>query len=93
MSGKEPRGHALTAALLGGAVGAAAGAGAGAVWSARTIARRNGGEDGKPINAVLKTAATACELAHGPAACEEQTGAGGVLAQRGPRTKSTPTTA
>ena len=70
MSGKEPRGHALTAALLGGAVGAAAGAGA--VWSARAIARKNGGGDGRPINAVLKTAATACELAHSPAACEEQ---------------------
>ena len=72
MTGKEPRGHALTAALLGGAVGAAAGATAGAMWSARAIARKNGGEDGRPINAVLKTAATACELAHSPAACEAQ---------------------
>jgi hypothetical protein len=72
MSGtaQEPRNHALTAALLGGAVGAAATAGA--VWSARAIARRNGAAEGQPINAVLKTAATACELAHSPGACEEQ---------------------
>jgi hypothetical protein len=66
--GKEPRNHAVTAALLGGAVGAAAGAAAAGVWSARAIARRNGAGDGKEINAVLKTAATACELSHGPAA-------------------------
>ena len=93
MSGNEPRGHALTAALLGGAVGAAAGATAGAVWSARAIARKNGG-DGRPINAVLKTAATACELAHGPAACEEHAALDGPREdQRGARTKSTPTTA
>lgn len=71
MSGKDPRNHALTAALLGGAVGAAAGATAGAVWSTRAIARKNGAADGRPINAVLKTAATACELAHSPAACDE----------------------
>lgn len=72
MSGKEPRNHPLTAALLGGAVGAAAGATAGAVWSARALARKNAGATGQPINAVLKTAATACELAHSPAACEDQ---------------------
>jgi hypothetical protein len=71
MSGpdKEPRGHALTAALLGGAVGAAAGATAG-VFSARAIARRNGAAEGQPINSVLQTAATACELSHGEAAEE-----------------------
>ena len=93
MSGNEPRSHALTAALLGGAVGAAAGATAGAVWSARSIASKNSGEDGRPINAVLKTAATACELAHSPAACEEQEGrVGPAEDQRGARTKS-PTTA
>lgn len=70
MSGpdKEPRNHALTAALLGGAVGAAAGATAG-MWSARAIARKNGAGDGRPINAVMKAAATACELSHGPG-CE-----------------------
>ena len=71
MSAREPRNHALTAALLGGAVGAAAGASA--VWSARAIARRNGG-DSKPINAVMKTAATACELAHSPAVCDRKDG-------------------
>ena len=64
---KAPRNHALTAALIGGAAAATA---AGAMWSARTIARRNGAADGKPLNAVMKTAATACELAHGPAAWE-----------------------
>jgi hypothetical protein len=63
----QPRNHALTAALLGGAVGATAGA----VWTARAIAKRNGASDGKPINAVLKTAATACELAHGPTASDK----------------------
>lgn len=66
--GQEPRNHALTAALLGGAVGAAAGAAG--VWSARAIARRNGADRGHPINSVLQTAATACELSHSPAACE-----------------------
>jgi hypothetical protein len=66
---REPRNHALTAALLGGAVGAAAGAAG--LWSARAIARRNGAGTGAEINSVLKTAATACELAHSPAACEE----------------------
>jgi hypothetical protein len=71
MSGpdREARNHALTAALLGGALGAAAGAAG--MWSARAIARRNGAEDGRQLNAVLKTAATACELSHSPAACEE----------------------
>ena len=70
MSGpaKEPRNHALTAALLGGAVGAAAAVGAAGVWSARAIARRNGADGGKGLNAVMKTAATACELSHGPGA-------------------------
>ena len=56
--------HALTAALIG---GAAAGAAAGAIWSARAIARRNGAGE-RPLNPVMKTAATACELAHSPAA-------------------------
>ncbi|HWT12388.1 MAG TPA: hypothetical protein VN231_06520 [Allosphingosinicella sp.] len=37
-------------------------------WSAREIARRNRESLGKPLSPVLKTAATACELAHGPAA-------------------------
>ncbi len=68
--GKEPRSHAMTAALLGGAVGAAAAVGAAGVWSARAIARRNGAGDGKAMNAVMKTAATACELSHSPAAAD-----------------------
>ena len=71
MSGpdKEPRSHAMTAALLGGAVAGAAAVGAAGVWSARAIARRNGAAKGcDGMNAVMKTAATACELSHGPAA-------------------------
>lgn len=51
----------LAAALAGGAVAAAAGA----FWSARAIARRNGAGQGTPLNPVMETAATACELAHG----------------------------
>lgn len=54
------RNHALTAALIGGAAAATAGA----VWSARALARRNGAGDGKPLNAVMKTACTASEVAH-----------------------------
>ncbi|HZF95825.1 MAG TPA: hypothetical protein VEZ20_13255 [Allosphingosinicella sp.] len=70
--GKEPRSHAMTAALLGGAVGAAAAVGAAGVWSARAIARRNGAAQGcEGMNAVMKTAATACELSHGTAASDE----------------------
>ena len=37
-------------------------------WSAREIARRNEAQAGKPLSSVMKTAATACELAHGAAA-------------------------
>jgi hypothetical protein len=59
MAGKEPRNQALTAAMVGGAFGAAA---AGAALTARAIARRNEAAEGKPINAVMKAAATACEL-------------------------------
>ena len=76
MADQEPRNQALTAALVGGALGAAAGATAG-MWSARAIARRNGSE----MNAVMKTAATACELSHGPG-CDEASDP----AQRGART-------
>lgn len=35
---------------------------------ARDIARRNRESCGKPLSNVMKTAATACELAHGKAA-------------------------
>ena len=38
------------------------------VWNAREIERRNRETLGKPLSPVLKTAATACELAHSPAA-------------------------
>jgi hypothetical protein len=34
-------------------------------WNAREIARRNRGASGRPLSPVMKTAATACELAHG----------------------------
>ena len=37
-------------------------------WSAREIARRNRESVGKPLSPVMKTAATACELAHGAGA-------------------------
>jgi len=37
-------------------------------WSARAVARRNRDSVGKPLSPVMKTAATARELAHGPAA-------------------------
>ena len=53
----------VAAAILGGAAAATAGA----IWTARAIAGRNG----RPLNPVLQTAATACELAHGPAALHE----------------------
>ena len=42
--------------------------GPGAAWNAREIARRNQVEGGRPLSTVMKTAATACELAHSPAA-------------------------
>lgn len=49
--------HPLTtAALIGGAVAATAGA----YLGTRALARRNGG---KPVNSVLATAITACDLA------------------------------
>ena len=57
--GRQPRNHALTAALLGGAAAAAAGAALGA----RAMARRKAAGDGKPLNAVMETAVTASELA------------------------------
>jgi hypothetical protein len=61
MADQEPRNQALAVALVGGALGAAAGVAG--VISARAIARRNRDSCGE-INAVLKTAATACELSH-----------------------------
>jgi len=53
----------FTAAAI---VGGAAAATAGAFIGARALARRNGAGDGKPVNAVLENAITACEAA---AAC------------------------
>jgi hypothetical protein len=35
-------------------------------WNAREIARRNRAESRRPLSPVMKTAATACELAHAP---------------------------
>ncbi len=55
----QPRNHALTAALLGGAAAAAAGA----VLTARARARRNDAGAGKPLNAVMEAAVTASQLA------------------------------
>ena len=52
--------HPLTtAAIVGGAIAATAGA----YLGTRALARRNGGGDGKPVNSVLATAITACDLA------------------------------
>jgi len=58
-AGGQPRNHALTAALLGGAAAAAAGA----ALSARARAKRRAGEDGKSLNSVMEAAVTASELA------------------------------
>jgi len=68
--GRSPRkaSPAIAAALIG---GPAAGA-AGAIWSARAIARRNGARHGDELSAVMRTAVTACELAHGAAAERER---------------------
>jgi hypothetical protein len=45
-------------------------------FSAAEIARRNAAAGGKPLNTVMKTAATACELAHAPAAQKDKGGRG-----------------
>jgi hypothetical protein len=55
---------ALAAALIGGTAVATAGA----IWSARAIARRNGARDAQGLSPVMRTAVTASELAHSPAA-------------------------
>jgi len=52
-------------------VGGAAAAATGAFIGARTLARRNGARDGRPLNAVLENAITATEAA---AACGRQDG-------------------
>jgi hypothetical protein len=55
----EPRNHALTAALIGGAAAAAAGA----VWGAKAWAESKANGGGKPLNAVMKNAVTASQVA------------------------------
>ncbi len=61
---EEARRNPLTAAAI---VGGAAAAATGAFIGARALARRNGARTGKPLNAVMENAITACEAA---AACE-----------------------
>ncbi|HWH22659.1 MAG TPA: hypothetical protein VNT25_05130 [Allosphingosinicella sp.] len=51
------------AALFGGTVAAAAGA----YFGTRALARKNREKDGRPINSVMATAITACDLAHSKA--------------------------
>ena len=41
-------------------------------WNAREIARRNRADAGRPLSPVMKTAATAIELAHAGDAPEER---------------------
>jgi hypothetical protein len=48
------------AALFGGTVAAAAGA----YFGTRALARKNREKDGRPLNSVMATAITACDLAH-----------------------------
>lgn len=48
----------LTAALIGGTVAA----GAGAFMGARALARRNKAKTGQPLNSVMETAITACDM-------------------------------
>lgn len=59
---------APTTALVSGGTAATAGT----FWSAGAIARRNRAETGNALNPVMKTAVTACELAHRPAAEGEE---------------------
>lgn len=57
-------------------VGGAAAIGAGAFYGSRALARRsaNRSADGKPMNAVMETAITACELGDAVAARKAVTG-------------------
>lgn len=52
-----------TAAVIGGALAATTGA---AYFGTRALAKRNGG-DRRPLNSVMATAITACDLSHGTA--------------------------
>lgn len=58
------------AALFGGTVAAAAGA----YFGTRALARRNRPPDGRPLNSVMATAITACDLAHGKQPPEKSNG-------------------
>ena len=55
-------------------VGGAAAIGAGAFYGGRALARRNANRTGKPMNAVMETAITACELGDAVAARKAVTG-------------------
>ncbi|MBA3676208.1 MAG: hypothetical protein H0W74_02235 [Sphingosinicella sp.] len=58
---KQPRlAPVAAAALFGGTMAAAAGA----YFGTRALARRNREQNGRPINSVMATAITACDLAH-----------------------------
>ena len=50
----------MAAALVGGAVAATAGA----YYGTRALARKNCDRSGRPLNSVMATAITACDLAH-----------------------------
>lgn len=51
--------HPLAAAAV---VGGTIAAGGAAYWGTRALARRNGARDGKPVNSVMATAITACDV-------------------------------
>jgi len=57
---KEGINPVMAAALVGGGFAAAAGA----YFGTRALARKNREKDGRPLNSVLATAITACDLAH-----------------------------
>lgn len=58
-SGKMGIKSVIAAALFGGSVAAA-----GAYFGTRALARKNREKDGRPLNSVMATAITACDLAH-----------------------------
>lgn len=57
-------------------------------WNAREIARRNRSGSGRPLSPVMKTAATACELAHAPAALRKRSGQTNKQANNGQRNQN-----
>jgi len=64
---EEMQRRPFTAAAIAGGAAAAAAAG---YMGARALARRNGAEDGKPLNQVLKSAITARECNSAPVATD-----------------------